>query len=116
MLPSQMPTDAETACLIALHLAAPAQAELALHKREATALKSVKPQGRAEPRLPQDGRMEASEAGAQTEPEAGSEQLAVAQREAEELSTSLAKASSLIEVQSAATCPQPSTCSTSLTL
>ena len=47
--------------------------------------------------------MEGGEAGLQAEVEAAKEKLATAQREAEELSTSLAKASSLIEVN----CPIP---------
>ena len=65
------------------------QAELALHKREAAAQGSAKPRGRA--------------GGDSRVGQSSSEKLATAQREAEELSTSLAKASSLIEVN----CPIP---------
>ncbi len=81
------------------------QAELALHKREAAAQGSAKPRGRAggDSRVGQSSSVEGGEAGLQAEVEAPKEKLATAQREAEELSTSLAKASSLIEVN----CPIP---------
>ncbi len=77
-----------------------AQAELALHKREAAARDSSKARGRAggDSRLAQSSAVEGVEAGLQAEVEAANEKLATAQREAEELSTSLAKASSFIEV------------------
>ena len=91
-------TYAETSTYQKLCLA---QAELALHKREAAARGPSKPRGRAggDSRLTQSSGVEGSEAGVQTEPEATNDKLATAQREAEELSTSLAKASSFIEVQ-----------------
>lgn len=77
-----------------------AQAELALHKREAAARGSSKPQGRAggDSRLAQSSGVDSSEAGLQAELAATREKLSTVQKEAQELSTSLAKASSFIEV------------------
>ena len=78
----------------------PAQAELALHKREGAAGRSLKPRGRAgeNTQLPQGSHTSGRDTNSQTETDTVSEELATARREAEELSTSLAKASSVIEV------------------
>ena len=73
-----------------------------MHKREAAARASSKPQGRAggDSHLAQSSGVDSGEAGLRAELAATSKKLAAAQREAMELSTSLAKASSLIEVSS----------------
>ena len=91
----------------------PAQAELALHKREAAAGRSLKQRGGAgaDPRPVQSSNVDGSEAGLKAELQATSDKLATAQREAEELSSSLAKASSVIEVLSVVSCLQPRRCS-----